>query len=226
MKQFTDDAVRKSEGDSAFTLTAFHPCPEELNTARASSLASIGYDVFFAAEEVPTLPKDPTPREVSQYVLYKESTPAQHVLKYEWVQEAGVSTVEELRKFLRDKDPQYEEQGRIKRDNLKKYGCADWYDWQIEHWGTKWDVSCEEADLRRGNPGIRNWRVSYEFDSAWSPPIPAIEHISATYTRLTFTLLYAEAGNAYEGRAVFENGLQIEDLEQEYSGDLLERDYF
>jgi hypothetical protein len=139
VKQFEDDAVRKSEGDSVFTLAAFHPCPEELTTD------------------------------------------------------------------------------------------GGWYDWNINNWGTKWDVDCTESDGSQyytGRGAGAEWLVGYSFDSAWAPPLTAIEKISAIYTRLTFTLIYAEPGNGYEGRAKFEDGIQTEDLNQEYTGDLLEREYF
>ena len=203
VKQFEDDAERKSEGDNVFTLAAFHPCPEELATAEEESTSSVGYHVFFAPGE----------------------SAAAGILEYPWVQEAGVTTVEELKAFLKEKDPKYEAGGRKKRDNLQQYGCASWYDWSINNWGTKWDVDCTDA-----NPVVELaqniWRISYHFGSAWSPPVPAIAKIASIYTRLRFELSYAESGNGFEGRATFEDGVQTEDLEQEYSGDLLERDYF
>ena len=70
------------------------------------------------------------------------------------------------------------------------------------------------------------WMTGYSFDSAWAPPVPAIAKIAEIYKRLKFTLTYAESGGGFEGRATFEDGKQTEDLMQEYSGDLLERDYF
>jgi hypothetical protein len=43
-----------------------------------------------------------------------------------------------------------------------------WYDWNIAHWGTKWDVTdvVEPVGIIRFDNG-----VSITFDSAWSPPI-------------------------------------------------------
>lgn len=40
----------------------------------------------------------------------------------------------------------------------------NWYNWNINNWGTKWDISPWDWD-RNGNTIIMN------FDSAWSPPI-------------------------------------------------------
>ena len=113
VKQFEDDAARKSEGDNVFTLAAFHPCPEELVTAEEGSTSSIGYDVFFAPDAPVTLPENPTPAELLDFAvasgrLRPGETPAERVLEFPWVQEAGVTTVEELKAFLRKKDPKYE----------------------------------------------------------------------------------------------------------------------
>lgn len=49
--------------------------------------------------------------------------------------------------------------------NLEKYGYANWYDWQVNEWGTKWDV--ESVDEVEAEPNS----VTVFFDSAWSPPI-------------------------------------------------------
>ena len=49
----------------------------------------------------------------------------------------------------------------------KLYGAPDWYHWQINNWGTKWDVSLE--DIHRPDSNT----VEGCFESAWSPPIEA-----------------------------------------------------
>lgn len=30
--------------------------------------------------------------------------------------------------------------GRQAFENLEKYGCATWYDWCVQNWGTKWNA--------------------------------------------------------------------------------------
>ena len=37
------------------------------------------------------------------------------------------------------KDATKEEKAKAK-ENLKKYGYDNWYDWRVENWGTKWDI--------------------------------------------------------------------------------------
>ena len=51
-------------------------------------------------------------------------------------------------------------------ENLKKFGYGNWYDYCVNEWGTKWDVTIEAGvDV---NPNGQNLVAS--FDSAWSPP--------------------------------------------------------
>ena len=50
---------------------------------------------------------------------------------------------------------------------------ADWYDWNVANWGTKWDIGGEQC----GEPVRDNKRVMVSFDSAWSPPISLYEKL-------------------------------------------------
>lgn len=53
----------------------------------------------------------------------------------------------------------------LRAENLAKHGYKSWYDWSVEHWGTKWDVEVEvEVEMDK--------ICRLRFDSAWSPPIP------------------------------------------------------
>lgn len=44
---------------------------------------------------------------------------------------------------------------------------ADWYSWNIDNWGTKWDVNVNEGYLER----IDDNTLQMSFDTAWGPPI-------------------------------------------------------
>ena len=59
----------------------------------------------------------------------------------------------------------------------------------INMWGTKWDaieVCCDEFGR-------------YEFDTAWSPPIPWFRAIVEKYPELDFELWYSEPGMYFSG---------------------------
>lgn len=49
--------------------------------------------------------------------------------------------------------------------NIKNYGYANWYDYCIAEWGTKWDVTGEVQDIDGG--------LMITFESAWAPPCQA-----------------------------------------------------
>jgi hypothetical protein len=91
--------------------------------------------------------------------------------------------------------------------NFEKFGYASWYDWQIAHWGTKWDIGAD------GQPAIDNDAntLSLNFDSAWAPPTNAYEKLK----ELGFTILayYYEPGMAFCGK--WDDG---DDDYYEYSG--------
>jgi hypothetical protein len=73
-----------------------------------------------------------------------------------------------------------------------------WYSWNNREWGTKWDVAVSDEDKYPETyvegPVVNgeNKVVYYNFNTAWSPPVPAIEKLSAQYPTLLFTLSYKE----------------------------------
>jgi len=83
-----------------------------------------------------------------------------------------------------------------------------WYVWNINNWGTKWDFGKSEHD----DPiTIENGEVAVSVDTAWSPPIQFLEHL----TELGYNVRcsYWEPGMAFCG--IWDNG---NDNYIEYSG--------
>jgi Ferredoxin-like domain in Api92-like protein len=78
-----------------------------------------------------------------------------------------------------------------------KFDGNDWYNFNNREWGTKWDVAVAEDD-KYSNTSIQetengeNYVVHYNFETAWSRPIPALKKLSAQYPTLLFTLSYEE----------------------------------
>jgi hypothetical protein len=60
-----------------------------------------------------------------------------------------------------------------------------WYDWNLNNWGTKWDVSDCSSD---SSPDC----TSYHFQTAWGPPIEVIVELSKQYPTLTLSLDWDE----------------------------------
>ena len=58
----------------------------------------------------------------------------------------------------------------------------DWYDWSVENWGTKWDVTETYED--------ENGYIC--FDTAWSTPVEIFNLLSEKCTDLIFEVEYAD----------------------------------
>jgi len=67
-----------------------------------------------------------------------------------------------------------------------KAGPNNWYAWNIDNWGTKWDASVSEVV----HDGDNEWRVT--FDTAWSPPYPVIAASAEQHPNLHFWLDWEE----------------------------------
>ena len=76
----------------------------------------------------------------------------------------------------------------------EQYGATDWYNWQVQNWGTKWDFALDCVE----NPDPNT--VTASFDTAWSPPIEAYNKLLA----LGFEIeaFYYEPGMQYVGKWV------------------------
>jgi hypothetical protein len=87
--------------------------------------------------------------------------------------------------------------GTVGDKNWYKFETNDWYNWNIRNWGTKWDVAVTEEEtipttyMEEAENG-ENYVVYYNFETAWSRPLPAISKLSAQYPNLLFTLVYEE----------------------------------
>ena len=87
----------------------------------------------------------------------------------------------------------------------------NWYDWNVRHWGTKWDVSVVDDEKYPETELMEETETSlaYRFNTAWSPPLPAIETLSSQYPNLEFNLSYEEE-QGWGGEVEFKNGQSTE----------------
>jgi|TARA_B100001093_G_scaffold444782_1_gene448024 hypothetical protein len=74
--------------------------------------------------------------------------------------------------------------------------APNWYDWCITNWGTKWDpeLHLEYVDNGDGTAEITGW-----FDTAWSPPIEALNSLADDWDSCYIELFYEEGGMAFVG---------------------------
>lgn len=112
-------------------------------------------------------------------------------------------------------------------ENLAKYGAKDWYDWNIENWGTKWsDCHTMVDDIEVLDDGSAFLRA--EYDTAWGTATAAFVRISQTFPTLTFRFRHDEEAGFFAGSEVVKNGeLLFEKFFApcEYEADLGEPDW-
>jgi len=67
------------------------------------------------------------------------------------------------------------------------------FNWERVNWGCKWGAcSASLVDEWAGT-------LIYNFDTAWSPPIPFLEKLGPQWSTLTFILDYEEMGMGFKG---------------------------
>ena len=81
--------------------------------------------------------------------------------------------------------------------NRITHGYANWYDFSVNEWGTKWDVGGDDGVLNDIEGGI-----IVSFDSAWAPPTTAYEKLHEMGFKIL--AMYYEPGMAFAG--VWEDG--------------------
>lgn len=79
----------------------------------------------------------------------------------------------------------------------------NWYNWNIESWGTKWNsydlqFKCEEPE-----------RLVFMFDTAWSPPDPILDTLGRWFKELAITIEYFDEGNGFWGTDTKEIGSHL-----------------
>lgn len=74
----------------------------------------------------------------------------------------------------------------------------NWYDWNINNWGTKWDGDLIDYERLDDNEAI------FYCNTAWSPPIALLEYL--TEQGWTVEAFYHESGMCYCGKYTSEDG--------------------
>jgi len=82
----------------------------------------------------------------------------------------------------------------------------DGYHWNIANWGTKWDIYCDGITLEDTGWTEGCDSVTFDFETAWSPPVAWLQTAAARYPELSFKLHYEEAGCCFAGDILGEAG--------------------
>jgi len=92
-----------------------------------------------------------------------------------------------------DTDPKQVELELQEAANIATHGYANWYDYCVNEWGTKWDVGGEGDQASQDSPTD----LRMNFDSAWAPPIAAMEKFQDLGFKVK--LVYWESGMCFCG---------------------------
>jgi len=84
-------------------------------------------------------------------------------------------------------------------ESIGQPGSPFWYDWNVNNWGTKWDAG--EPSVEEISPT----EVTYQFETAWSPPMPVLVTLSTQYPELNIELEWEEE-QGFGGACVLING--------------------
>lgn len=69
----------------------------------------------------------------------------------------------------------------------------NWYNFNNREWGTKWDIAQANDSYKETYISDESdTHVSYYFQTAWSPPTPAIEKLAEKYPDVVIELAYEE----------------------------------
>lgn len=81
-------------------------------------------------------------------------------------------------------------------DYIKRFGHADWYGWKCENWGTKWgSYDCTVSEITPTGMGTAT--VTFQFDTAWSTPIPIFERLTNMFPNVIIKLTWADEDVSY-----------------------------
>lgn len=83
----------------------------------------------------------------------------------------------------------------------------DWYNWNVRHWGTKWDIPLhrdEIGDFDQNNDG--DWYFHWYFDTAWSPAVEAYDAMAKRFPNLSFNYEITEEAGFFAGILNYPNG--------------------
>ncbi len=95
--------------------------------------------------------------------------------------------------------------GDLGQEEMEQYGENNWYDWSVEHRGTKWNAYGYESFVpyEGGN--------TIEFLTAWSRPEPVVIKLSQMFPDAQFQHAWADEDiGSNVGEILYQNGEEME----------------
>lgn len=87
--------------------------------------------------------------------------------------------------------------GDLASEDQQDFPC-NWFDWQMQNWGTKWGASGQSC-------GVENGKAFIKFDTAWTVPYPIISAFANRF-KIPFEHRYFDEGHNFWGIEKWEFG--------------------
>jgi hypothetical protein len=159
-------------------LTCIFQTSEEYNAFKMKANTDALYDSFFPMPEVLDGTRSPH-QNPDAYIATVNLRKNTNFLTLEGIALSGDEWDAETAKAL------------IK--NIKAFeqtGYHDWYSWNLDNWGVKWDASnCKSKELSDFNT------IVFSFDSPWGCPEHFVRELSKLYPNATFEMVSGSIEN-------------------------------
>lgn len=115
----------------------------------------------------------------------------------------------ELAAYLEKEGFSFEKMNPVPDDIVES---GDWYNWRVNNWGTKWDLEEETQRDIADQLLSEDTDFTANFDTAWAPPIQALQELSKKFPLDSFVLHYVELGCMFAGTAYISEGLADDNM--------------
>jgi hypothetical protein len=197
------DAEEEDGGRETFDFNQLVAMPASVRATTSGSLTN--YGLFILGRD-----------DLVSHDLFGQGV--EHWLELPWVKEAGITTVEGLRAYFKEKYPGAVPVGEAAIKAYEETGFLSWYEWSLHHWGTKWNAYHFAIEDNRDD------RIEFRFDTAWSSPSPIFDQIAETFPQLHIEVVGFDEGWGFGIEGVIENGVNGV-IYAEPSDELYERVY-
>jgi hypothetical protein len=200
------DILEKVKGEEGipFDFDKVVPMPESLRVDDSSDWDN-AFVAFYGSEGETMLSED-TPKAIRMLLGSERDRFSQLLERYK------AKDAAELQAAILKENPNAKLRAEVYYGNIKQHGHKTWYNWSVEHWGTKWNAA--EAQIVKRDEK----KVAFRFDTAWGPPVPVVEALGKQFPKAKITLRYYEGGSGFKGELVMKGGEVFSESEGSYGG--------
>lgn len=164
---------RGGEDDYIVDFNELIPMPPELDIVSGSA-SSFSFAAY-CLEQGRTIPDEYKVCAKHLKKLYEEEASEGGLSFSQWIRDQDAKGAHEIDLKLGE---------QISR-NIERFGAPTWYDWRVQHWGTKWNCyECEEEGDRR-----------ISFLTAWASPDPVFDELARRYPKVAFSCYSVDEGD-------------------------------